>query len=110
MDWKIIILYYNKKLDVYDETTNKQKLYNKSKKSNALSLGGIKKINESNALNFKLSKSFRSPKVDEVLHYGGVISDVNHQNSNMLEIGHKFNFRQIRVKTNFYKSKIDNII
>lgn len=109
-DFEAGIRHHFYKLDVYDETTNKQKLYNKSKKSNAWSLGGIKKINESNALNFKLSKSFRSPKVDEVLHYGGVISDVNHQNSNMLEIGHKFSLRQIRVKTNFYKSKIDNII
>ena len=28
----------------------------------------------------------------------------------MLEIGHKFSLKQIRFKTNFYKSKIDNII
>ena len=57
-DFETGIRHHFYKLDVYDETTNKQKLYNKSKESNAWSLGGIKKINESNTLNFKLSKAF----------------------------------------------------
>ena len=45
-DFEAGIRHHFYKLDVYDETTNKQKLYNKSKESNAWSLGGIKKINE----------------------------------------------------------------
>ena len=61
-------------------------------------------------MNLKLSKSFRSPKVDEVLHYGGVISDVEHQNSKMIEIGHMIKLNKTKIKANLYKSKIDNLI
>ena len=97
-------------LDVYNKTNAKQKLHNKSSDTNAWSFGGTKKIDDKNTLNFKLSKSFRSPKVDEVLHYGGVISEVEHQNSKMFELGHKFNFDNVIFKTNVFKSEINNLI
>ncbi len=98
------------KLNVYNETTSKEKLHNKSSNTNAWSIGGTKKIDKKNIFNMKLSKSFRSPKVDEVLHWGGVISTVEHQNSKMFELGYESSFDNLVVKTNAFTSKIDNLI
>ena len=109
-DFEAGVRHHFYELDIYNETTLKTKLHDKSTNTNAWSFGGIKKINESNVLNLKLSKSFRSPKVDEVLHYGGVISDVEHQNSKMIEIGHMIKLNKTKIKTNLYKSKMDNLI
>ena len=109
-DIEVGIRHHFYELDVYDETTVKQKLYSKSSDANAWSLGGTKKINDKNIVNLKLSKSFRSPKVDEVLHYGGVISEVEHQNSKMFEIGHKSDFEHFIIKTNAFRSKNNNLI
>ena len=81
-DFEAGVRHHFYELDIYNKTTLKTKLHDKSTNTNAWSLGGIKKINDFNILNLKFSKSFRSPKVDEILHYGGVISDVEHQNSN----------------------------
>ena len=109
-DVEVGIRHHFYELDVYDETTVSQKLHSKSSDTNAWSLGGTKKLNDQNIFNFKLSKSFRSPKVDEVLHYGGVISEVEHQNSKMIEIGHKSNFENFIIKTNAFRSKNNNLI
>ena len=98
------------KLNVYDETTSKQKLHDKSSNANAWSVGGTKKFDEKNIFNMKLSKSFRSPKVDEVLHWGGVISEVEHQNSKMFELGYETSFEYFTVKTNAFSSKVNNLI
>lgn len=109
-DIELGIRHHFYELDVYNETSLKQKLHSKSSDTNAWSLGGTKKVNDENIVNFKLSKSFRSPKVDEVLHYGGVISEVEHQNSKMFEIGHKSDFENFTIKTNAFRSKINNLI
>ena len=110
LDLEVGIRHHFYELDVYNKTTSKQKLHNKSSDTNAWSLGGTKQIDDKNSLNFKLSKSFRAPKVDEVLHYGGAISTVEHQNSKMFELGYKFNFDNIIIKTNAFKSEINNLI
>ena len=110
LDIEVGIRHHFYELDVYNETSDKQKLHSKSSDTNAWSLGGTKKVNDQNIVNFKLSKSFRSPKIDEVLHYNGVISEVEHQNSKMFEIGHKSDFEKFTIKTNAFRSKINNLI
>ena len=110
LDIEVGIRHHFYELDVYNETSVKQKLHSKSSDTNAWSLGGTKKVNDHNIFNFKLSKSFRSPKIDEVLHYNGVISEVEHQNSKMFEIGHKSDFENFTIKTNAFRSKINNLI
>ena len=97
-------------LDVYDETTSKEKIHNKSTNVNAWSFGGTKTVNENNILNMKLSKSFRSPKIDEVVGWGGAISEIEHQNSKMFEVGHEIRFDNFMIKTNAFTSKVYNLI
>ena len=58
----------------------------------------------------KYSKSFRAPKIDEVLESSGQTVEIEHQNSNTLELIYEKIFNNFSYNIRGYQTKVDNLI
>ena len=82
----------------------------KDSSSEAWSFGLEKKLKASSMIKGKYSKSFRAQKIDEVLETSGQTVEIEHQDSNTLELIYEKIFNNFSYNIRGYQTKVDNLI
>ena len=109
IDFEIGYRTHNYEVDTFNALTN-AKLFSKDSSSEAWSFGLEKKLNASSMIKGKYSKSFRAPKIDEVLETSGQTVEIEHQDSNTLELIYEKIFDNFSYNIRGYQTKVDNLI
>ena len=99
-------------LDVYNETNSKTKILSNNEDNYSWSGGLDYKINKQKTFFSNISRSIRSPRLDETITIGSspTVKNIKHQYSNEVEIGINHEYNKLDYGLSMYRKYIKNQI
>ena len=99
-------------LDVYNETNSKTKILSNNEDNYSWSGGLDYKINKQKTFFSNISRSIRSPRLDETITIGSspTVKNIKHQYSNEVEIGINHEYNKLDYRLSTYRKYIKNQI